>query len=735
MGKNIVYTGGLFEKAPCGSGGISCIDPKTKCIIYQIKGVYQKESIKDVKIFVDGYVQWECDNAKFSVSKDELGNPFVLIKFDTRSICKKKDIILDNKKYENLTIPQLIALKYTYIKKEKEWKESFFDFQENSISKIEGEKPDLPLPNILLSYGYKQQDIKNAKIPVTICEAGVYSCDDATFYFNNKAQYKKPHLTAPNGDVLTLHSTGWSGTRHFTNGSFVTRQEGGNINFCYKNGDTITIDNNDWYGTHTLSDGSSISKKKGDDKILMTYQNGDWYEGTVKESLLKDTNFVNVSVTYLTNLITSFSSLTALHLADGKGVVDGQEEEWINGETKEVRYKRHLNLIEKYDEDLVELIENGTMDESQAQVETANRKRHKEVLNTCDKDLIESVNKGTITDLQALEEMKLRKLAKALVGYQCDFRSVLKHEIYEGGQIRKCKYDYNAHVNYQGIKETISNEKLEQLLALDAINYFDLRHIETDVQKHIFYENDYKKNYLPRMLVEINYMLKDVYEDVYDDEYNSSNHCVNFDYDINEERFTFHGRKYKRKPSGNPMPIGNYFTLSLCQTISGSDEYKKSLEIAYPKSLISLKHDIYEGSECYEFECETGKVPANVAAKYNAYKAGLKLKYKYVIDGKKIVKVPLSLYLIDRNTGSVVCDLSNTFLAPNTKFKKYEVKIHKPVKSTNSKPVKSTRRYHDVGKMENCPVCLGSGKVWPSGAPVTTCMSCGGKGWYIEHYW
>lgn len=380
MGKNIVYTGGFFEKAPCGSGGISCIDPKTKCIIYQIKGVYQKESIKDVKIFVDGYVQWECDNAKFSVSKDELGNPFVLIRFDMRSTCKKKEIVLYDRKYESLTISQPIAFKYTFIKREKKWKESLLDQNGNSISKTEGEKPDLPLPNILLSYGYKQQDIKNAKIPVTICEAGVYSCDDATFYFNNKAQYKNPHLTDSNGDVLTLLSTGWSGTRHFPNGSFVTRREGGSINYCYKNGDSITIDNNDWYGTHTLADGSTISKKKGDDKILMTYQNGDWYEGTVKESLLKETNFASRWVTHNNNRITCLSSLSDLHPVNGKGVVDGLEEEWINGETNEVRYQRHLRLLAKYDEDLVELIESGNISETDAQKEQLDRKQ-KEFVN------------------------------------------------------------------------------------------------------------------------------------------------------------------------------------------------------------------------------------------------------------------------------------------------------------------------------------------------------------------
>lgn len=52
------------------------------------------------------------------------------------------------------------------------------------------------------------------------------------------------------------------------------------------------------------------------------------------------------------------------------------------------------------------------------------------------------------------------------------------------------------------------------------------------------------------------------------------------------------------------------------------------------------------------------------------------------------------------------------------------------------KETKSKRQYHEIGKMENCKFCHGSGLATKYlGQEQKICRYCGGKGWYIEHYW
>ena len=274
------------------------------------------------------------------------------------------------------------------------------------------------------------------------------------------------------------------------------------------------------------------------------------------------------------------------------------------------------------------------------------------------------------------------------------------------------------HVNCEGELVDISGDKFRKLLSLDVIGYYHLYgKVNTEVQKHVFFESDeYKNKYLPQMQAELNYMMKDEYVLVYNTEWDTRGFLPYFEYDLDKKVFKF-SVGVSRK--ANCMSDNDkYYYIKY---------YKDGNYLfAYPKSLIDLKRtiDYRDNTEWHVAKCTTCQIPPEVAAKYVRDSAGLKIVFKIEQDGEKYVCVPTHLYIIHWKSGEVMCDLSDTFKAPNTNFNSYKIE-----KITPPKP----KPYHAKGRIERCGSCMGTGRNMMNSNFL--CPNCMGKGWYVEHYW
>ena len=126
----------------------------------------------------------------------------------------------------------------------------------------------------------------------------------------------------------------------------------------------------------------------------------------------------------------------------------------------------------------------------------------------------------------------------------------------------------------------------------------------------------------------------------------------------------------------------------------------------------------------YVQNAQTGKVSEsdalNVENNFDKCEMVWVFKFEKVKDSYIYGKTT-RIYIANKETGEIYCDLSDALGASQGNFKSTKV-----IKDNSPKKV-----YHSRGKQENCGLCLGTGQGW--GTP--TCPNCGGKGWYIEHYW
>ncbi len=76
-------------------------------------------------------------------------------------------------------------------------------------------------------------------------------------------------------------------------------------------------------------------------------------------------------------------------------------------------------------------------------------------------------------------------------------------------------------------------------------------------------------------------------------------------------------------------------------------------------------------------------------------------------------------YLVNPKYGEIVLDFTDRATEKSNRTTPY----------IPPKPQKKI--YHEHGRIEDCGICLGTGMGWQGGF----CPFCGGKGWYIEHYW
>lgn len=253
----------------------------------------------------------------------------------------------------------------------------------------------------------------------------------------------------------------------------------------------------------------------------------------------------------------------------------------------------------------------------------------------------------------------------------------------------------------------------------DVIDYLEIADVKTVLQKRAFMQRaDYATEYLP--------ILQEARKHLMNDEFMAwiplgYNDVDDFEYDINTGRFNFEISDTENKKI-NTNCKDFHFMLNdfLC--------------LSYPRSLISMTKD----GRYYIQNAQTCKVSETDALKFDNNKNDCALVWTFKVE--KIVEmshdgfssVPVlygkttHLYLANKKTNEIYCDLSESLRASQNGFKSSKV-----IKDNSPK-----QTYHARGRMETCPLCLGSGdiKSWRDGS-CNRCTTCGGKGWRIEHYW
>lgn len=167
--------------------------------------------------------------------------------------------------------------------------------------------------------------------------------------------------------------------------------------------------------------------------------------------------------------------------------------------------------------------------------------------------------------------------------------------------------------------------------------------------------------------------------------------------------FVFHGRDFAKQLSD-----GLFYIL-----------VEDNLCLSYPKSYITNSGTYMTMLTCKSDEVEKRKLYKE-SYFYDNY--DLVWVYRPTVNKDHVQYGKTeNLYLSERKSGKIVCDLSETInKGKNNSFRK----IH-----TNG-------IYHEKGRLENCFECSGKGYVigWRD-HDTHTCHRCGGKGMYIEHYW
>ena len=253
----------------------------------------------------------------------------------------------------------------------------------------------------------------------------------------------------------------------------------------------------------------------------------------------------------------------------------------------------------------------------------------------------------------------------------------------------------------------------------DVVDYLEIADVKTVLQKRAFVQRaDYATEYLP--------ILQEARKHLMNDEFMAwiplgYNDVDDFEYDINTGRFNFEISDTENKKI-NTNCKDFHFMLNdfLC--------------LSYPRSLISMTKD----GRYYIQNAQTCKVSETDALRFDNNKNDCALVWTFKVE--KIVEmshdgfssVPVlygkttHLYLANKKTNEIYCDLSESLRASQNGFKSSKV-----IKDNSPK-----QTYHARGRMETCPLCLGSGdiKSWRDGS-YNRCTTCGGKGWIIEHYW
>ena len=268
------------------------------------------------------------------------------------------------------------------------------------------------------------------------------------------------------------------------------------------------------------------------------------------------------------------------------------------------------------------------------------------------------------------------------------------------------------HRLYEGSIQEHDTKKLQYLIDNDAFGYFGIDNVKTELQKKAFTQTEeYQSMYLPRLQAEKKYLYQDEYmvrlpiKAQYND-------LSDFSYDMSSGCFLFEVRDTETKwINEGCSDFHILFYDHLCLT--------------YPRSLVSMTSGMSMLNKMlYIQKAQTGKVNESDALKVENNIDSCEMVWVFKFEKVKnsyIYGKTTRIYIANEKTGEIYCDLSNSLGASQGRFKSLKL-------SKDNKPKKV---YHSEGRIENCGLCLGTGK----GLLSPTCIQCGGKGWYIEHYW
>lgn len=296
-----------------------------------------------------------------------------------------------------------------------------------------------------------------------------------------------------------------------------------------------------------------------------------------------------------------------------------------------------------------------------------------------------------------------------------DLRDIAFPVKYEKGYLGRIDYVELNHRAYDGNTIKTSNiRELQSLVNKDVAGYFRIEDVKTDLQKRVFSQTQgYQHTYLPQMQEERKFLFSDEYmvSIPVKAEFTDFNE---FTFNVKTNRFNFEIRDTENKSVNAGCKDFHFLLLEhLCLT--------------YPRSLVSMTiGKNWFGETLYVQKGQTCKVKDEEAVKVENNISDCEIVWVFKFETVKKDKIygkTTKLYIQNRKTGEIYCDLSESLKASQSGFR-------------STKVIKDNQTYHTRGRKEICVFCNGSGEIksWRDGS-YNRCFNCGGKGWQIEHYW
>lgn len=670
LSKNIVYEGTVQNGEPNGKGCLkvySCLDKNLTLLT--LDGVFDNTEVKDANLMINGGIK--------------------------------------------ITAPSIYFYKIATPSK----KEDAIDFQINSKWSIENTK---------------SVKIENASSAYIRCRCDMKS--DKRWHFVSSDESKQLSILS-NGVIL-------SNFINYDTPLSVIGEAASNIkkqDVCYKLFVTFSenaeeaLDFAVWYAQNTyLSNGVEIEHR--DNSFYCKYPNGNFVV------LNKDGSINNYKVTLDGGRIESLSSNTTITYDDGKTFTSSNAHAIETSNNillcKSISDIKLKNGTLSYKDRSSEIYENGFVTASKVYLQdggfyTTRKNGCNEltypdgsVFNANTPNGLVSLKSDSVANTSADYTLLSGTLTNS-EGSEIEYRNGIPHYKYvddlpqasnlfktnDGGLTGSWDMNING--------DDMMGRRIMGLYNNDVIEYFEITDIKTELQKRAFMQRpDYATDYLTILQKARKHLMNDEFMAWIPLGYNDVD---DFEYDLKTGRFNFEISDTENKKI-NSYCKDFHFMLNdfLC--------------LSYPRSLISMTKD----GRYYIQNAQTCKVSDTDALKFDNNKNDCALVWTFKVE--KIVEmshdgfssVPVlygkstHLYLANKKTKEIYCDLSESLRASQNGFKSSKV-----IKDYSPK-----RIYHARGRMETCPLCLGNGdiKSWRDGS-YNRCTTCGGKGWVIEHYW
>lgn len=670
LSKNIVYEGTVLNGEPNGKGCLkvySCLDKNLTLLT--LDGVFDNTEVKDANLMINGGIK--------------------------------------------ITAPSIYFYKIATPSK----KEDAIDFQINSKWLIENTK---------------SVKIENASSAYIRCRCDMKS--DKRWHFVSSDESKQLSILS-NGVIL-------SNFINYDTPLSVIGEAASNIkkqDVCYKLFVTFSenaeeaLDFAVWYAQNTyLSNGVEIEHR--DNSFYCKYPNGNFVV------LNKDGSINNYKVTLDGGRIESLSSNTTITYDDGKTFTSSNAHAIETSNNillcKSISDIKLKNGTLSYKDRSSEIYENGFVTASKVYLQDGGfyttRKNGCNELTYPDGSVFKANTPNGLvshkSDSVANTSADYTLLSGTLTnseGSEIEYRNGIPHYKYvddlpqasnlfktnDGGLTGSWDMNING--------DDMMGRRIMGLYNNDVIEYFEITDVKTELQKRAFMQRpDYATDYLTILQKARKHLMNDEFMAWIPLGYNDVD---DFEYDLKTGRFNFEISDTENKKI-NSYCKDFHFMLNdfLC--------------LSYPRSLISMTKD----GRYYIQNAQTCKVSDTDALKFDNNKNDCALVWTFKVE--KIVEmshdgfssVPVlygkstHLYLANKKTKEIYCDLSESLRASQNGFKSSKV-----IKDNSPKQI-----YHARGRMETCPLCLGNGdiKSWRDGS-YNRCTTCGGKGWVIEHYW